>query len=98
MSLILHGICCEVLLNHESYLEYDSVVKFTQVKSCELFNLFNSVYKSISMYEKLSRRFGNVEVVLEEFLYCEECFVVEVVDGAFFENLVKEASQRVVGS
>ena len=44
----------QVLLYHESDLEYDSVIELAEVKTCELLDLFESVNKSISVNEELS--------------------------------------------
>ena len=66
------------------------MVEFSEVKSCELFDLFKSVNKCISVNEQLSRCFGNVQIVLEETLDSEQCFVVERLDRAFLENFLEE--------
>ena len=42
------------------------------------------------MNKELSRGFGNVEVVFEEALDCEQGFVVEGFDRALLEYLLKE--------
>ena len=88
--LEFNRVCRKILLYHKSDLEYDSVVEFSEVKSCELFDLFKSVNKCISVNEQLSRCFGNVQIVLEEALDSEQCFMVERFDRAFLENLLKE--------
>ena len=50
----LDRISGQVLLYHESDLEYDSVIELAEVKTCELLDLFESVNKSISVNEELS--------------------------------------------
>lgn len=87
----------QVLFNHEGDFEDNSVIKFTEVKTCQFFNFFKSVYKSISVNEKLSRSFGNIQVIFKEFLNGEKSFVVERIDAAHLENLVEESLAEVVG-
>lgn len=53
-STLFCRTCVEVFLNHKSYLEHDCVLKLTEVKTCELFNFFKSVHKSVSVYKELS--------------------------------------------
>ena len=50
----LNRVCGQIFLNHESNFEDDSMVKFSQVKTCQLLDFFESVHESISVYEKLS--------------------------------------------
>ena len=50
----LGGLAREILLNHKGNLKGYCVVEFTKVKSGELSDLFESVYKGVSMYEELS--------------------------------------------
>jgi hypothetical protein len=54
LSLELDGLGNKVSLNHESNLECDSVVKFTKVKTCELFDFFKTVNKCVTVNKKLS--------------------------------------------
>ena len=64
MSLELYRLRSEILLNHERNLEGYCMLKFTQVESRNLANLLKTVNERVSVYKKLSRRLGNVEVVL----------------------------------
>ena len=90
VALILDGVGCEILLDHEGYLEYDSMVKLAQVKTCELLDLFKAVNKGVSVNKQLAAGFGNVEVILKELLNGEECFLIEILDGALLEYLAQE--------
>ena len=88
--LVLYGVGCEILLDHKSYLEYDSVVELTQVKACELLDLLKAIDQSVSVNKQLAAGFGNVEVVFKELLNGEEGLLVEVFDGALLEYLAQE--------
>ena len=46
--------CVKVFFNHKSYLKYDSILKFTKVKTCKFLNFFKSVNKCISVNKKFS--------------------------------------------
>lgn len=87
----------QVLFNHKGDFEDNSVIKFTEVKTCQFFNFFKSVYKSISVNEKLSRSFGNIQVILKEFLNGEKSFVIERIDAAHLKNLVEESLAESCG-
>lgn len=50
----LYRLGIEILSYHQGNLEGNSVFKLTEIESCELSDLLKSVYKSVSMYEKLS--------------------------------------------
>ena len=39
---------------HKSYLEDDSVVKFTKIQTCELLDLFETVNQSVPVNEQLT--------------------------------------------
>ena len=67
------------------------MVEFSKVKTRELLDLLKAVHESISVYEKLSRSFRNVQVVLKELLYSKERFVVERLYAAFLEHLFEES-------
>ena len=41
-------------MNHHSYLEYNSLVKLSKVKTCKLIYLLKTVNKSVSVNKKLS--------------------------------------------
>ena len=88
---ILCGACVEVLLDHKSYLEHDSVLEFAQVKTGELLDLFKSVHQSVAVYEQLTRGLGNVEVVFEEALDGEQGLLIEALDGTALEYFLQEA-------
>ena len=44
-GLILNGFCCEVSLNHKRDLERDGMVEFSEVKSGQLADLFQTVHQ-----------------------------------------------------
>ena len=64
------------------------MVELSQIETGQLLYLFKSVHESIPVYEKLPRCFGNIEAVLEELLYSEQCFMVERLYGIFLENFI----------
>ena len=66
------------------------MLELTKIKSCELADLFKSVYKGVSVYEKLTRCFGNVEVILEEALNGHKGLLVERLKAALLEYFLKE--------
>lgn len=53
-GLEFDGIGGKVFLNHESDFEDDCMIKLSQVKTCELLYLIQSVNQCVSVYEKLS--------------------------------------------
>ena len=86
----LDGLGIEVLLNHKRYLKGDSVLKFTQVKSCHLADLVQTVNERITVYEELTGGFGNVEVVLKERLNGLQRFTVERLEATALEYLLQK--------
>ena len=70
----------KILLDHESYLEDDGVVKLPEIKPCDFLDFFKAVNKSIPVNKKLSGGFGDIEVILKESLNSKESFVVEALD------------------
>jgi hypothetical protein len=50
----LYRVSGQVFLDHKGYLENDSVIELTEVKTSQLLDLFKSVNKGISMNEELS--------------------------------------------
>ena len=62
------GLAREILLNHKRNLEGNGMVELAEVKAGELANFLKSVYKCVTVNEKLSRCFRNVEVILKEAL------------------------------
>ena len=54
LGLEFDGIGGKVFLNHEGNLEDDRMIKLSQVKTCELLYLIQSVNQCVSVYEKLS--------------------------------------------
>ena len=51
----------QIFAHHQRNLEYDSVVKFAQVKAGELLDFFKTVNQRIAVYKELSGRFGYVQ-------------------------------------
>ena len=52
--LKLGGLARKILLDHKRYLEGNSVVELTEVKTGKLSDLLKSVYESVSVNEELS--------------------------------------------
>lgn len=86
----LNRVCGKIFFDHKSDLEDDSVVKFSKIKTCKLFDLLKSVNESVSVNEKLTGGFGNVQVIFKEALDSEKCFVVERFDRTLLEHFLKE--------
>ena len=63
------------------------MLKNAQIKSREFLNLVKPVYKRVSVNVQLTRRFGNVEIVLKEFLNCIYCFLIQNIYGFLLEHL-----------
>ena len=87
---IFHGVCVEILVDHEGDFENDSVVEFSQIETGELFDFLKTVYEGVAVDKKLSRGFGNVEVVVEKALNGEEGLLVEAFDRVLFKDLAEE--------
>ena len=66
------------------------MLELTDIKTCDLLDLFKSVYKSVSVNEKLPACFGNVEVVFKEALNGEQGLLVEALNGAALEHFLEE--------
>ena len=73
------------------------MLKLAKVKTCELADLFKTINKGVSMYKKLSRGFGNVEVVFKESLDGHKSFVVEAFERTLLENFLKEHFAKSCG-
>ena len=87
---IFHRFVGEILLDHQRHFEDDGVVKFAQVKSCELLDFFQTVNKGVSVNKQLAGGFGNVQVVLEELLNGKQRFLIERLNGALLEDFLQE--------
>ena len=66
------------------------MLELTEVKTCELTNLFKAVNESVSMNEELTRGLGNIKVILEEALNGHKCFTVEALERALLEYFLEE--------
>ena len=44
----------KILFDHKRYLEYDSIFKLSQIKTCKLFDFFKSVNEGVSVDKKFS--------------------------------------------
>ena len=73
------------------------MLKLTKIETCDLSDLLKSVYECISMYEELSRRLGDVEVVLKEALNCHESLAVERLKATLLEYLLQEHLAKSCG-
>ena len=67
-SLELYRLGIEVFSYHERDLKGYRMLELAKVKSRKLADLLKTLYKSVSVNVKLSRRFGNVEVIFKECL------------------------------
>ena len=77
---IFGGTCVEIFFDHEGYLEHDSVLKLTEVKTGELLDFFKTVHQRVAVYEQLARGLGDVEVVLEETLDRDQSLLIQTLD------------------
>ena len=77
---------CKVFSNHERYLKYDRVIELTQVQTGQLFDLLKAVHQRIAVDKELPGSLGNIQVVLKELIDREEGFLIQAIDGGFFEN------------
>ena len=80
----------EIFLNHEGYLEHDSVLKFTKVETGQLLDLLKTVHQRVAVYEQLTGRLGDVEIVLKETLDREQSLLIQALDGAALEHFLEE--------
>ena len=87
---ILDRLGGEVTLDHERDLESDGMVKFAQIETGELADLFKTVYERIPVYEELPGGLGDVQIVFEEALDGHERFAVEGIQTAVFEDFLEE--------
>ena len=86
----LYGIGGKVFLDHKSDFKYNRVVEFSEIKPRKLFDLIQSVNQRVSVNKQLSASLGYVKVVFKKALYCKQCFMIQRLDGSFFEHLLKE--------
>ena len=66
------------------------MVEFTQIEAGELFDLLQPVNERVAVYEQLSARFGNVQVVVEKGLNGHQRFAVERFERPAAEHLGEE--------
>ena len=66
------------------------MLKFTQVKTCQLADLLQAVNQRVSVNEELSGGLGHVEVVLEEALNGHQRFTVKGLQTSSLEYLLQE--------
>ena len=90
LKSIFRRLASKVLLNHKSYLEGNSVLKLAEIETCDLTDLLKSVYKSVSVYEELSRGLGYVQVVLEERLHGHKSLAIKRLERSLLEHLAEE--------
>ena len=72
------------------------MVKFPQIQSRQLFNLFQTVHQRIAVNKQLAAGLGNVQVILKELLDGEQCLVIQAFDGTFLKYLAQSGHVRVV--
>ena len=73
------------------------MLELAKIETCESTDLLETVYESISVHKELSRRFGNVEVVLKEALDRHKGFTVERIYAAVLEYFLKEHLAKSCG-
>ena len=66
------------------------MVKFAKIEACELLDFLEAVDKCVSVDKQLARGLGDVEVVLEELLNCEQSLLIERLDRALLEYFAQE--------
>ena len=66
------------------------MLEFAQIETCKLLDLFETVNEGITVHEKLSRGFRNVQVVIEKCVNGLESFSVEAFERAALEYFLKE--------
>ena len=86
----LRRIRREVLLDHQCDLEDNGMVKFPQVQTSQLLDLFQTVHQCVPVYKQLSGSFRNIQVVLKEALDGEQRFGVQAVDAVLLEDFLQE--------
>ena len=79
-------------------LNHDGVVELPQVQAGELFDLFQPVDQGVAVDEQAAAGLGHVQVVLEKALDGEQGLLVQALDAALLEHLLRNISQTVVGS
>ena len=84
-------ICGQIPLNHQCNLKDDGVVKFPQVQTCQLLDLFQPVYQRIPVYKQLSGSFRNIQIIFKELLNGKQCFVIQRFNAAPLEHFVQES-------
>ena len=58
-------------------LKVSAIVKFTNVESCALLELLQTVHQSISVYIELTGCLGHIQVIFKKFIDCGQCFLIE---------------------
>jgi len=66
------------------------MIELSKIEACQLLDLFEPVYQSISVYEEFSGGLGNVQIVLKELLDRKEGLLVEGLDRALLEYFLEE--------
>mgnify|MGYP003314614833 CR=1 FL=1 len=74
ISRVLGG---EIAAYHQSNLEGERVIEFTEIKTRQLLDLVKTVNESVSVNEELSRGLRHVEVIVKEALDSHKCFSVK---------------------
>ena len=80
----------QITIDHHRDLEHDGVVKFPQVQTRQFLDFFQTVNQRIAVHVQLSGRFGNVQIVLKEFVNGIQCVRVQRFNGVLLEHLGQE--------
>ena len=72
LKSILGRVGGQIFLDHQGYLENDSVVKVAQIQAGQLANLLQTVDQRVAMDEQPAARLGDIQVVFKEALDGEQ--------------------------
>ena len=86
MQLRLDAAAGQVLLDHQRDLERDGIVELPQIQPRQLLDLLQPVHQRVAVDKQLAGGLGDVEVVLEEFVDCRQCFLIQSLKWIFFKS------------
>lgn len=81
LKSILGRVGGQIFLDHQGYLENDSVVKVAQIQAGQLANLLQTVDQRVAMDEQPAARLGDIQVVFKEALDGEQRLGIEGVNA-----------------
>ena len=88
----------QILLDHQRNFENDGVIKFTQIKAGDLFDLFQAVNKGIAVDIQLSGCFGHIQIVLKKPVNRLQGVIIQRLIGFFLKTSLRNISHSLVGS